>query len=87
MLLEPQKKEMVLNFMRVTSALSLLHASVCCGQTSPEEASRAFNDITGYDLDNYNTAENLLLLCIGTAPELTAYYFLFFTFILRHDQP
>lgn len=86
MLFEPQKKEMVFNFMRVTSALSLLHASVCCGRISTEEAGSTFNHITGYDLDNYNTAENLLLLCIGTAPELAAYYFLFFTFILRHEK-
>jgi len=80
LLLEQDLRSLVANLIKVSCVLASIYASVNKGIFTEEKAQQFIDKEFGSEP---NRSETLRFLIIGTAPELIAYLFLFFTYTLE----
>lgn len=80
LLLEEDLRAIVLSLIKASAVLASAYASVNKGLITPEKAFEALKQDFGEDP---NQSETRRFLILGSAPELIAYFFLFFTFTLE----
>lgn len=79
LLLEEELRSLVISIIKSSSVLAAAYASVNKGMVAPERVLEILEHEFGKDP---NRAETLRFLIIGAAPELIAYFLLYFTFTL-----